>query len=284
MYLEAITAIKAVLGEEVLAQDGITKPLDGKVFNRMPLGRLVDASLPGVSIAPMAGSTAGARAIVKTTKTRTRGAVTHVGTGQATYATSGDPTANNTIVVEITLGGESGVAKYKYSLDNGSTWSAEATTPASGTAIALGLGCSITFTDHAPDPPLSFVVGDTYSFTVVATVTIVERLRNVSVPVQLDIVAADQAELWGRVAAPPLEAWGGLCEEILRVLSLRLEFTSDAEDMYFRIEPLGPAFPADELEATKEYARAIIEAEVRGSIYRTRIEPWGAGVAVTYPT
>lgn len=91
------------------------------------------------------------------------GEITHVGTGGATSATSGAPTATRTFIVEILKDGAPGTATYRKSSDGGKSWSDEMIAPASGVAINIGSGCSIAFT-AAATPADSFKAGDTYTF------------------------------------------------------------------------------------------------------------------------
>lgn len=92
------------------------------------------------------------------------GTVVQTGTGTATHATSGTVTGTRKFVIEIILGGASATATYRKSSDGGKTWSAELTTPASGSPISLSAGVSIAFTNGAT-PSASFVAGDKYEFS-----------------------------------------------------------------------------------------------------------------------
>jgi|GEM_PF-2434410 hypothetical protein len=91
-------------------------------------------------------------------------AVVHTGTGEATFATSGAPTATRTFIVEILKDGAPETATYRKSSDGGKSWSDEIVTPASGVAINMGGGCSIAFT-AAATPADTFKAGDTYTFS-----------------------------------------------------------------------------------------------------------------------
>lgn len=81
--------------------------------------------------------------------------VFHGGTGTGVVTASGTPTADERVLVWITTGGLVGTAQFKYSLDNGQTFSSAITTAASYSipSTPLGLGFSGTFTQN-----------DTYSF------------------------------------------------------------------------------------------------------------------------
>ena len=95
----------------------------------------------------------------------TSGSITHTGTGNATTATGGTPQSDREFKLEVTVGATSDVAggKYKLSQNGGLTWGAETKFPASGTAIDLGNGAAITFTNAGSTPEL--VAGDTYSWS-----------------------------------------------------------------------------------------------------------------------
>lgn len=90
--------------------------------------------------------------------------VVHTGTGQATTAVLGTPTASRLFIIEVLKNGEPATATYRKSSDGGKSWSDEIVTPASGIAISMGGGCSITFTASAT-PANSFVAGDIYTFS-----------------------------------------------------------------------------------------------------------------------
>lgn len=104
---------------------------------------------------------AGARCIVcvPTTTAGTLSAVTASG-GGPTVTVSGTPYDAYTAIVKMTLGGAVGTSKFKYSLDNGQTWSAEITTastypiPDTGVTVAFAAG--------------TYVLDETYSFTTTA--------------------------------------------------------------------------------------------------------------------
>lgn len=84
------------------------------------------------------------------------------GTGSATAAANGAPTAGKIFLLEIILAGACGTATYRKSSDGGKTWSDEYITPASGSSIALGYGVNIVFTDAAI-PADSFASGDVWT-------------------------------------------------------------------------------------------------------------------------
>jgi hypothetical protein len=89
--------------------------------------------------------------------------VVHAGTGpEATN--SGSPTGNGEVVVEIVVGGALGVATYKLSTDGGTIWAAATPTPVNGQITVAGTGATLVLGsgDH--------VAGDTYSFTVRASI------------------------------------------------------------------------------------------------------------------
>lgn len=89
------------------------------------------------------------------------GTVVHTGTGTAAGVPGGTPAGSRNFVIEIILGGEPATATYRWSQDGGITWSSVYITPASGTAINLACGVTITFTGTGSG---AFVAGDKYSF------------------------------------------------------------------------------------------------------------------------
>lgn len=86
----------------------------------------------------------------------------HVGTGAATFETSGSPLSDRKMLIEVLAGGACGAATYRKSIDGGKSWSDELTFPASGVSLLIGTGVSIAFTDAAT-PAESFVQGDVYT-------------------------------------------------------------------------------------------------------------------------
>jgi hypothetical protein len=84
--------------------------------------------------------------------------------GDGVLAVTGTPTKDMDLKVEIVLvGGECETAKYRYSKDDGDTWSDPVVTPASATSAYIGEGVYLTFTDGTP---ASFTVGDYWTCTV----------------------------------------------------------------------------------------------------------------------
>ena len=134
------------------------------------------------------------------------GAVTHKGTGNATYTTSGLVTGSRNFLIKITKSGASQTATYSKSSDGGKTFSEETTTPASGSTISLGAGVTIAFTDGSTASD-SFVVGDQYTFQSAApTASVANMLACVNASRQqyqakfLHIMGSTNKAFWTSIA------------------------------------------------------------------------------------
>lgn len=96
------------------------------------------------------------------------GAVTPVrvstSTGTITAATT--PLDDYEVIVEITKTGTVATGEFKYSLDDGRTYSEEIVIPSGGTYLMANTGVTLTFT--AGGGPIFFEDGDTHSFDCVA--------------------------------------------------------------------------------------------------------------------
>jgi phage tail sheath gpL-like len=90
------------------------------------------------------------------------GAVTRVGGSGPVVGTSGTPTADREFIVEITTGGALGVAVFKWTNNDGQTYTTGVT---AGATVALSDGVSITMAAG------TYVVAETYSFSTVAAAT-----------------------------------------------------------------------------------------------------------------
>lgn len=77
---------------------------------------------------------------------------------------SGTPAADYEVIIEITTTGDLGVGAYRFSLDNGSTYSSPATIPADGTDVLGASGITATFAAG------EYTDDDTYSFDATAPV------------------------------------------------------------------------------------------------------------------
>lgn len=116
-------------------------------------------------------------------------AVVAVQTGDGVLAITGNPYDAYRVKVLITTSGEAAVAKFKYSLDGGTTYSNPITVPSGspGTYAIANTGITLTFTDGAA--PASWVSGD--YFTSACT----EPLSNTTnVELALDALLADARE------------------------------------------------------------------------------------------
>lgn len=98
----------------------------------------------------------------------TNGTVTKVAfsTSTGTITVAGAPYDSYLTKVQITGTGALGVAKFKYSLDNGYTYSEDITVPAGGTYAIPRTNLTLTFVPGGG--PILFESGDTHSFSSVA--------------------------------------------------------------------------------------------------------------------
>lgn len=102
-------------------------------------------------------------------KATVKGTVTDVetsGTGQGTLTVEGDPNNEYSILVEITDNGQNNEAGYRYSLDNGATYSEESVIPLAGTADLEDTGLTLKFVENESGD--SWKEGDTFRFTTTA--------------------------------------------------------------------------------------------------------------------
>ncbi|MBN2435581.1 MAG: hypothetical protein JXK07_09990 [Spirochaetes bacterium] len=90
--------------------------------------------------------------------------VTHTGSGSAVMTVTGDIMETRRVVVEIIQGGAFETATFRYSLDNGITWSDVFTTPAVDVSIALFGSVKVSFSGSGD----AFNNGDTYAFSTTA--------------------------------------------------------------------------------------------------------------------
>jgi hypothetical protein len=94
-------------------------------------------------------------------------AVTRVGSSTGTLATTGStPNDNYSVQVIITRDGTLGTAAFKYSLDDGPTFSPEISMPSSGTYVISDAGITLVFTPSSG--PVFFQTGDLFTFTTTA--------------------------------------------------------------------------------------------------------------------
>lgn len=87
------------------------------------------------------------------------GSITKVGShaGPTIADNSSTPYFPAELLIEITLGGSLGTARYRYSLDAGRTWSPSILTPGGGSVTLVSSGIALTF------PSGSYVLGHQYS-------------------------------------------------------------------------------------------------------------------------
>ena len=80
------------------------------------------------------------------------GAVTHTGTGKGTVQVAGSPLNAYQAVVEILRTGGLNDAIFRFSLDDGASWSGQVTVPADGSYTIPGTGLTITFEHDLENP------------------------------------------------------------------------------------------------------------------------------------
>jgi len=88
------------------------------------------------------------------------GPMQQVGNGAGTVVASGAPVNSYDVIIVITTGGSPGTAAFKYSLDDGNTYSGPFTVPSNGTYVISGSGVRLQFAGV-------FAVGDQYLFQTV---------------------------------------------------------------------------------------------------------------------
>jgi uncharacterized phage protein gp47/JayE len=92
------------------------------------------------------------------------GFVAQSGAGSGSMAAKGVAAVTANVTVRIVASGELGTATFQYSLNDGTTWSAIQTVPATGIFSIPGTGAALTFSAGPGGSGTSFVAGDTASF------------------------------------------------------------------------------------------------------------------------
>ncbi len=127
-------------------------------------GPTVELALPvieaagGCLVLKTAASTAGTAGSVTPTR---------VSTSTGTITTAGAPRDGYEVIVEITATGTLGTGKFRYSLDDGYTYTGDITIPGGGGTYTLG-DTGVTLTFVAGGGPIFFEDGDTHAFDCVA--------------------------------------------------------------------------------------------------------------------
>lgn len=130
------------------------------------------------------------------------GFVSKTGSGTGKGILSGASVVAADLIVEIVVGGEPGVATYRYSLDKGATWASTATTPASG-ATALGSsGVLVSFLAGPERDGRSFIALDRYAAELSVPTFPVTSWQPGSAPLtQIELFASGAADLHTLVGA-----------------------------------------------------------------------------------
>ena len=143
------------------------------------------------------------------------GAVTHTGTGKGTVQVAGSPLNAYQAVVEILRTGGLNDAIFRFSLDDGASWSGQVTVPADGSYTIPGTGLTITFEHDLENPPESFRKGDVYSFAATAPSASVASV-NAAIDVLFNsnlsydfihVVGESDSAMWAALAARAEEAF-----------------------------------------------------------------------------
>lgn len=176
--------------QEILAAHGYS-PMASALMDA------IQAGAKTIYCIPCAGSVAG-----------TNGAVTHTGTGTATYAVTGTPKNAYEVVIEILKDGGLNAATYRASVDGGDNFTEEITIPVGGAVVLANTGVTITFTAGAPADG-SFKKGDVYTFSTTApSMSNEEVLAALAVAKELmteyeyiHIIGESSETMWAAVAA-----------------------------------------------------------------------------------
>ncbi len=106
-------------------------------------------------------------------------AVVQDGDGDGIVTVAGAALDAYTVSVEITAAAdvlEDATGAFRYTLDDGLTWSAEIALPIAGTYELPATGLTLTFADAVDDVTLNWVVGDLYEFTATGPMSTLEEI------------------------------------------------------------------------------------------------------------
>lgn len=142
----------------------VTGDMDAaKIRERLGLSPLADATMDAIQggasrvfCLPVAATTAGA--LTKVEKS---------GDGGGTLTVEGSPTNAFQTVIQITAQGGLNTASFKVSINGGHSYTDELTVPVTGSYTMEGTGMTIHFSEaeNEDQKPVSFLVGDTFSFS-----------------------------------------------------------------------------------------------------------------------
>lgn len=144
----------------------------------------------------------------------TNSAVVLTGTGLSVMTLTGAPLDSFQGIVKIITGGTnpaSGLATFKYSLDNGKTYSAELAMPTSGVYAIPNTGITLNFS------AASLVAGDVYTFTSTGPAYTVSDLNTA-----MDALLADAQTTWFLVHAVGVPADGAAGLAIFGALDAKM--------------------------------------------------------------
>lgn len=218
---EVVTITNAMDVDTIKSKLGVS-PLANAVMDSIMTG----ASL--IYCMPVVGATKG-----------TVEAITLTGTGEATYTTEGDPNNSYKVIIEIITPGALNVATYKYSLDDGLSWSNEKTVPLDGAVDLIGTGIKVKYT-AAATPENSFQSGDTYTFSTTAprmsNQEILDALDKIKTSMlafeMIHIVGGSTSTLWATLATKSEELFKNYHKPLMFVLEAEEKAEATTLDQY----------------------------------------------------
>jgi hypothetical protein len=160
---EPATNVALVLGYSSIGTSGA--PNVPVAYSRIPDLVAGQGQGPAVEDAAFILSNVGGTVVFMPTTCSVAGslsAVVQTGPAGPTVTVAGTPNDDYQAIAQIVLGGALGVSKFKYTLDNGRTYSEEITVPSGGTFLFPNTGVTATFAAG------THVVGTTHTFSGVA--------------------------------------------------------------------------------------------------------------------
>jgi hypothetical protein len=187
-------------------------------------------------------------------------------TGLATFVVEGNPTGSADVVIKIVLGGKSGVATYKKSIDGGVNWESVLQTPASGSALALANGSSVKFTDDSTTPDSTFVSGETYKFQLTRPTASPAEILN-----SLNLIKREYRLYWIHILGGVDKAFGVSVSQILNEMEVDHHLPTFAI-----LEAIPPVTDLITEEDVGDYHQALIDEWESFKSDRVSIVPaWG---------
>jgi len=203
--------------------------------------------------------------LFRTYITYTVGSITHLGTGTATYAITGDHEGNNTFLLEITTSGIIGTEPYpQYRLkQNDGEFSTPQDIPADG-AIAIPDNTIFTFEVGG-----AVVADDTYAWQTFALRANITKEKAITLRLRAAIWAKTKKELF---------ATGGYFDQLSKLLVDR--FVTDGEQA-IRQSPGPSRWIQGEFERENDLIQGALEITYQGAIYSSREDALVCKVVLT---